>query len=88
MSSLLLTLLFWSAAIAIVVGQVMILRSTARAWAASDAAVPVTEKIFAWAPAIALLAVLWFSWKAATAPPTFQLEAPTASQSVPPEIRL
>jgi hypothetical protein len=88
MSSLLLTLLFWSAAVAVVAGQVMILRSTARAWAASGTAVPMTEKVFAWAPAFALIAVLWFSWKAATAPPTFQIEAPTAAQTAAPEIRL
>lgn len=88
MPSLLLTLLFWSAAIAIVVGQVMILRSTSRAWAHTGGAVPMTEKLFAWLPAIALIAVLWFSWKAATAPPTFQIEAPAAAQSTAPEIRL
>jgi hypothetical protein len=88
MPSIVLTLLFWSAAIAIVVGQVMILRSTARAWAASGIPVPMTEKLFAWLPALALLAVLWFSWKAATAPPTFQFESPTATQPTTPEIRL
>lgn len=88
MSSLLLTLLFWTAAIAIVVGQVMILRSTARAWAMSGVAVPMTEKLFAWVPAIALLAVLWFSWKAATAPPTVQFDAPVGAQPAAPEIRL
>jgi hypothetical protein len=88
MPSILLTLLFWSAAIAIVAGQVMILRSTARAWVASGAPVPATEKVFAWLPAIALLAVLWFSFKAATAPPTFEFESPTATQSTAPEIRL
>jgi hypothetical protein len=88
MPSSLLTLLFWSAAIAIVVGQVMILRSTARAWAGSGAPVPMTEKLFAWLPAIGLLAVLWFSWKAATAPPTFQFESPAAAQPLAPEIRL
>jgi hypothetical protein len=32
--------------------------------------------------------VLWFSWKAATAPPTFQFESPTAGQPAVPEIRL
>jgi hypothetical protein len=88
MSSTLLTLLFWSAALAIVVGQVMILRSTSRAWAASGAPVPMTEKLFAWLPAIALIAVLWFSWKAATAPPTFEFDAPAAAQPTAPEIRL
>ncbi len=88
MPSLLLTLLFWSAAIAIVVGQVMILRSTARAWAIAGGAVPLTEKLFAWFPAMALIAVLWFSWKAATAPPTFRFDAPAAAQPAAPEIRL
>jgi hypothetical protein len=88
MPSFLLTLLFWSAAIAIVVGQVMILRSTARAWAGSGVAVPMTEKLFAWLPAIALLAVLWFSWKAATTPPTFRYDAPSATQPTAPGIRL
>lgn len=88
MPSFLLTLLFWSAAIAIVVGQVMILRSTARAWAHAGGAVPMTEKLFAWLPAIALIAVLWFSWKAATAPPTLRFDAPAAAQPTAPGIRL
>lgn len=88
MPSVLLTILFWAAAIAIVVGQVMILRSTARAWAAAGVAVPVSERLFAWLPALALLAVLWFSWQAATAPPTFQIEVPAASTSTLPEVRL
>lgn len=62
MPSLLMTSLFWSATVAIVVGQVMILWSTARAWGASGGRVPVTERLFAWLPAVALMAVLWFSW--------------------------
>ena len=88
MSSVLLTVLFWLAAIAIVVGQVMILRSTSRAWLASGADVPVSERLFAWLPAVGLLAVLWFSWKAATAPPSFQIEVPASSSSAMPEVRL
>ncbi len=82
MPSALLTLLFWSAALAIVVGQVMILRSTARAWRASEGPVPISEKIFAWGPSLALIAVLWFSWKAATAPPSFEVTVPAASQGI------
>lgn len=88
MPSVLLTVLFWLAALAIVVGQVMILRSTARAWVAAGTAVPVSERLFAWLPAVALLAVLWFSWKAATAPPSFQIEVPATSSTTIPEVRL
>lgn len=88
MPSLLLTVLFWVAAIAIVVGQVMILHSTARAWQAAGTPVPVSERLFAWLPAAALLVVLWFSWKAATAPPIFQITVPTPAPAAVPEVRL
>ena len=39
-------------------------------------------------PSNALLAVLWFSWKAATAAPIFRFESPAAGQPSVPEIRL
>lgn len=81
MTHLLPSLIFWTAAIAVVVGQVMILRSTARAWRASETAVPFAEKIFAWGPTIALAAVLWFSWQAANAPPTIQIDVPASTQT-------
>lgn len=78
-----MSLLFWCAALAIVVGQVMILRSTARAWHGASTRPPFVEQIFAWGPALVLIAVLWFSWKAATRPPSMEVEFPPAAQGVP-----
>lgn len=79
MASPLPLLLFALAAIAVVVGQVMILRSTARAWRAASSPVPPSERVFAWAPALALAVVLWLSWRALSAPPTTQGEYPAAT---------
>ncbi|MEX2181258.1 MAG: hypothetical protein WD771_04405 [Gemmatimonadaceae bacterium] len=82
MPSLLVTALFWIAAAAVVIAQAMILRSTARAWRAGGAAPSALERGFAVAPALVLVVVLWLSWRAATAPPTIQVDltgpAPTS----------
>ena len=74
MSSTFLTSLFWAAVLAVIVAQVMILRSTARAWRGAGTAAPFTEKLFAVGPALVLVAVLWLSWRAAMAPPVIHVE--------------
>lgn len=76
------TLLFWSAALAIVLGQVMILRSTARAWRLAGARVPVMERVWAWLPALALAAVLYFSWRMATRPPIVEIQLTPGAQGI------
>ncbi len=77
-----LTVLFWSAALAVVLGQVAILRSTSRAWRYTGAGVPLTERLFAWGPALALIVVLFFAWKAATRPPVVEVQFDPATQSI------
>jgi hypothetical protein len=88
----LLAVLLWLCAAAIVVAQVMILRSTARAWRAGQAAgdganidqpgPSALERAFAFGPAIVLAIVLWLSWRAATAPVIIEVDlrgtAPTS----------
>lgn len=67
MSDSFLTLLFWSCAGAVVLAQLMILRSTWRAWklgGARSARTAVAEWSFAVVPALAIFAVLWLSWGA------------------------
>jgi hypothetical protein len=59
-----LTALFWIAAVAVVVAQWMILGSTDRAWRVSGGPIPFTERLFAYGPALVILAVLYFSWQA------------------------
>lgn len=83
MASPLPMLLFALAAIAVAVGQVMILRSTARAWRAATSPVPAIERVFAWVPALLLAGVLWLSWKAVMAPPTMQVEFVAAAEARP-----
>jgi hypothetical protein len=78
-----LTALFWIAAVAVVVAQWMILRSTGRAWGLAGGPVPLTERVFAYGPALVILAVLYFSWQAATAPPVMQVEFVPAAASTP-----
>lgn len=82
MPNVLLTVLFWSAALAVVLGQIAILRSTSRAWRHAGTDVPVTERLFAWGPALALLFVLFFAWKAATRPPVIEVQFDPTSQSI------
>lgn len=68
------TALFWSAVIAVVVAQVAILRSTARAWRRSAAPVPAVERVFAWGPAFVIVIVLFFAWREATKPPIIEVQ--------------
>ncbi|MBX3132108.1 MAG: hypothetical protein KF689_01820 [Gemmatimonadaceae bacterium] len=76
------TLLFWAAVLAVIVAQVAILRSTARAWALAGTRVPFVERVFAWGPALVLALVLWLSWRAATRPPIVEVQFDPASQSI------
>jgi heme/copper-type cytochrome/quinol oxidase subunit 2 len=73
-ASVLATVLFWVAALAVVVAQVMILRSTRRALGAlraqsAGSGLPLREWAFAVGPALLLALVLVLSWRAATRPP-------------------
>ena len=82
MPNVLLTALFWSAALAVVVGQIAILRSTARAWRHSAAPVPISERVFAWGPALVLVLLLFLTWREATRPPVVEVEFDPATQSI------
>lgn len=72
------------ASAAVIVAQVMILRSTRRAMrmratgetgeGTARASSPGLEWAFAIAPAIALVLLLLFTWRAATQPPVMQVE--------------
>lgn len=83
MPAALIAVLFWSAALAVVVAQVMILRSTARALRAVTPARPALEWAFAVGPALILALVLVLSWRATMAPPSIEVDLP----AVPGEIR-
>jgi protein-S-isoprenylcysteine O-methyltransferase Ste14 len=77
-----LTVLFWSAAFAVVLGQAAILRSTSRAWRHTGTAVPLTERVFAWGPALVIVVVLYFAWRAATRPPMVEVQFDPTTQSI------
>jgi hypothetical protein len=62
---ILAAILFWSAILAAIVAQVMILRSTRRVLHAAAPRRPALEWAFALGPAVALAAVLFLSWRAA-----------------------
>lgn len=80
----LLAVVFWSAVLAVVVSQVMILRSSARVLKAAAPRNSAIEWAFAVGPAIALVFVLVLSWRAAMRPPAVEMQMlPT-----PGEIRL
>ncbi len=82
MPSVFATLVFWTAVAAIVAGQVGILRSTARAWRRSAAPVPFVERIFAWGPAVVLLAVLYLAWGEATRPPIIEIQVDPGTREI------
>lgn len=82
MSAPLPTLIFVVAALAVVLGQLMILRSTARAWQAAGGPVPLIERAFAWLPALVLVLVLWLSWRATVAPPVMELKFTATASGV------
>lgn len=83
MPAVLVAVLFWSAAAAVVVAQLMILRSSARVLRAAAPERPVLEWTFAVGPALVLALVLFLSWRATMAPPSVEVDLPT----VPGEIR-
>ncbi|HRN54493.1 MAG TPA: hypothetical protein PK788_13435 [Gemmatimonadaceae bacterium] len=82
MPSNLPTILFWSAVLAVIVGQVGILRSTQRAWRRSDGRVPVVERVFAWAPALVLVGVLYLAWGEATRPPMMEIKVDPTTREI------
>ncbi len=82
MPSTLATALFWSAVLAVIAGQVGILRSTQRAWQRSTAPVPLVERVFAWAPALVLVGVLYLAWGAATRPPIIEIQVDPATREI------
>lgn len=82
MPSLFMTVLFWVAVGAAIAAQVMILFSTARAWRFGGSAPPVTERLFAFGPALILLVVLWLSWREATRPPIIEVQFDPAAQGI------
>lgn len=82
MPSLFMTVLFWLAVASALVAQAMILRSTTRAWRASGTPAPVTERVFAFGPALILLVVLWLSWRDATRPPIIEVQFDPATQGI------
>lgn len=82
MPSNLATILFWSAVLAVLVGQVGILRSTQRAWRRSAAPVPAVERVFAWAPALILVAVLYLAWGEATRPPMMEIQIDPTTREI------
>lgn len=84
MPASLIALLFWTAALAVVVAQVMILRSTARVLRAAAPTRPALEWFFAVGPAVVLALVLVLSWRATMRPPTIQVDL----RALPGEIRL
>jgi hypothetical protein len=66
--------LFWSALLAAVIAQVMILRSTGRVLRTAAPQALAKEWAFALIPAIALAAVLVLSWRAAMRPPAIEVD--------------
>jgi hypothetical protein len=77
MPSLLIAIVFWAAVAAVLLAQVMILRSTRRVLRAAAPARPALEWGFA------LVIVLVASWRAAVRPPVLEFSVPAA----PGEIR-
>ena len=76
--------LFWIAVAAALIAQVMILRSTSRVLRTAAPARPALEWGFAILPALALVVVLAFSWRATMRPPSIEVDV----TPVPGEVRL
>lgn len=83
MPAALIAILFWTAVVAVIVAQVMILRSSARVLRAATPARPALEWAFAVGPALVLALVLMLSWRAAMRPPSIPVDVPP----LPGEIR-
>lgn len=74
MPAALLTIVFWTAVVAAVIAQVMILRSSARVLRATRRPFPFTEWGFALGPALVLALVLVLSWRAAMRPAAVEVQ--------------
>lgn len=74
MPASLVAALFWIAVVAVVVSQVMILRSTTRVLRAVAPARPALEWGFAILPAVVLAIVLVLSWRATMRPAALQVD--------------
>jgi cytochrome b561 len=83
MPAVLIAVLFWSAVVAVVVAQAMILRSTSRVLRAAAPERPAFEWGFAVGPALVLVVVLALSWRATMRPPSIEVDLPV----VPGEVR-
>ncbi len=83
MPAALIAVLFWTAVVAVIVAQVMILRSSARVLRAATPARPGLEWAFAVGPALVLALVLALSWRATMRPPAIEVDLP----ALPGEIR-
>lgn len=75
-------LLFWTCAVAAVVAQVMILRSSARVLRRERPARPLLEWGFAVGPALVLALVLAIAWRAMMRPPVTEVTLPAAPGEV------
>ena len=82
MSAPLVAALFWSAVVAAVAAQVMILRSTARVLRAVAPARPALEWGFAILPALVLALVLALSWRATMRPSAVEVRITPAAGEV------
>ena len=82
MSAPLVAALFWTAVVAVVVAQVMILRSTSRVLHTVTPARPALEWGFAILPALVLVVVLVLSWRATMRPPNVEFEIKPAAGEV------
>jgi len=82
MSAMLIAALFWTAVVAVVVAQAMILRSTARVLRAEVPARPALEWGFAIVPALVLVLVLALSWRATMRPPPIEVQISPSAGAV------
>jgi len=74
--------LFWTCALAVVIAQVMILRSSARVLGRARPARPLLEWGFAIGPAVVLALVLGLAWRAMMRPPTAEVTLPAPPSGI------
>ena len=75
--------MFWTTIVSAVVAQVMILRSTRRALRGIEGQhTRPLEWVFAIVPAIAVMFLLYLTWRAATVPPVLHVEFPPSGVEI------